>query len=160
MNVSLKLLQKISDVIQPSKTALPLIVSSILLNPHWEKFCILDETRIALHYCCWCCCINDNNINDIWIKHKIANFIQFQSWAAQHLQEPLSSNGSSYDCIRGCIRLQDETAASVVFSFCCSLTEPAASLEISFMWSEIFVVDEMSHNHQIFPGFPPSKVLF
>lgn len=38
---------------------------------------------VALLYCHRCCCISDNNTNDIWIKRKIANFIQFQSWAAQ-----------------------------------------------------------------------------
>lgn len=55
--------------------------------------------EIALHYCCRYCCINDNNINDIWIKRNIANFVQFQSWAAQRLQEPLSSNGSGSNCV-------------------------------------------------------------
>lgn len=87
MNVSLKLLQKMQDVIQPSKAEIPLKASSVLLSLCKEEFSVLDNTLTALHYRYRCHCINHCDINYIWMKLILtANSIQFERCIAQCLQ--------------------------------------------------------------------------
>lgn len=68
MNVSLKLLQKMLEVIQSSKTEIPLEASGIAGSV--EEFGVLYESQTALHHCH--CCHRINGVPAGGIRVQIA----------------------------------------------------------------------------------------